>query len=328
MYNLLEYSENYRKTTGSLWNYYRDESNSGINGGINYSIMGSKSLEYKANFIEGGVTENNLIKNDVKTVVPLTYLNNFWRSLNIPLINCEIELILTWFKNCVLISKAREANYGDNPVVHKIDNPKNAIFEIKDTGFYVPVVTLSKESDTKLLEQIKTGFKITIKQKKYRSQITFQPQNINLNYLIDPTFISVNRLFVLSFARNLEGDNRDSFSHCYVPNVEIKDFNVLIDGKSFFDLPVKNKEKLYEKNIDMSRNNDYTTVNLLDFAYFKENYQLIAIDLSKQSNLKNPQQINFIGKLENQTNGATMFFIIKKSEETALKFSQNSVTII
>ena len=328
MYNLLEYSENYRKTTGSLWNYYRDESNSGINGGINYSIMGSKSLEYKANFIEGGVTQNNLIKNDVKTVVPLTYLNNFWRSLNIPLINCEIELILTWFKNCVLISKAREANYGDNPVVHKIDNPKNAIFEIKDTGFYVPVVTLSKESDTKLLEQIKTGFKITIKQKKYRSQITFQPQNINLNYLIDPTFISVNRLFVLSFARNLEGDNRDSFSHCYVPNVEIKDFNVLIDGKSFFDLPVKNKEKLYEKNIDMSRNNDYTTVNLLDFAYFKENYQLIAIDLSKQSNLKNPQQINFIGKLENQTNGATMFFIIKKSEETALKFSQNSVSII
>ena len=163
MYNLLEYSENYKKTTGSLWNYYRDESNSGINGGINYSIMGSKSLEYKANFIGGGVTQNNLIKNDVKTVVPLTYLNNFWRSLNIPLINCEIELILTWFKNCVLISKAREANYGDNPVVHKIDNPKNAIFEIKDTGFYVPVVTLSKESDTKLLEQIKTGFKITIK---------------------------------------------------------------------------------------------------------------------------------------------------------------------
>ena len=132
----------------------------------------------------------------------------------------------------------------------------------------------------------------------------------------------------MSFARNLEGDNRDSFSHCYVPNVEIKDFNVLIDGKSFFDLSVKNKEELYEKKIDMSRNNDYTTVNLLDFAYFKENYQLIAIDLSKQSNLKNPQRINFIGKLENQTNGATMFLIIKKSEETALKFSQNSVTII
>ena len=99
MYNLLEYSKIYRKTIENLWNYYRDEPNSGINGGINYSIMGSKSFDYKANFIEDGVTHNNLTKNDVKIVVPLKYLNNFWRSLNIPLINCEIELILTWFNN-------------------------------------------------------------------------------------------------------------------------------------------------------------------------------------------------------------------------------------
>ena len=99
MYNLLEYSKNYRKTTGSLWNYYRDEPNSGVNGGINYSIMNSKSFDYKVNFIENGVAQGNLTKNDVKIVVPLTYLSNFWRSLNIPLINCEIELILTWFNN-------------------------------------------------------------------------------------------------------------------------------------------------------------------------------------------------------------------------------------
>ena len=135
MYNLLEYSKNYRKTTGSLWNYYRDEPNSGINGGINYSIMGSKSFDYKANFIEDGVTHNNLTKNDVKIVVPLKYLSNFWRSLNIPLITCKIELILTWFKNCVLISKAtREANYGADPVARKIDNSENAIFKITDTS--------------------------------------------------------------------------------------------------------------------------------------------------------------------------------------------------
>ena len=91
MYNLLEYSKNYRKTTGSLWNYYRDEPNSRINDGINYSIMGLKSFDYKANFIEGGVTQNNLIKNDVNNVVPLKYLSNFSRSLNVPLINFEIE---------------------------------------------------------------------------------------------------------------------------------------------------------------------------------------------------------------------------------------------
>ena len=132
----------------------------------------------------------------------------------------------------------------------------------------------------------------------------------------------------MSFTRNNAGDNRDSVSYYYVLNVEIKDFNVLIDEKSFFDLPVKNVEEAYKKIIKMSNNNDYTTGNLLDFAYFKENYKLIAIDLSKQTKLKDPQQINFIGKLENQDHGATMFFIIEKSEETTFNFSQNFVRII
>ena len=81
-------------------------------------------------------------------------------------------------------------------------------------------------------------------------------------------------------------------------------------------MPVKNEEEAYEKIIEMSRNNDCTTGNLLDFAYFKENYRLIAIDLSKQTNLKDPKQINFIEKLENQSLGATMFFTIINSEET------------
>ena len=101
--------------------------------------------------------------------------------------------------------------------------------------------------------------------------MTIQPQNNNFNYLIDPTFTNANRLFVLSFSRNNNTDNRDSFSDYYVPNVEIKDFNVLIDGKSFFDLPVKNEEETYEKIIEMSKNNDYTTGDLLDFGYLKEN---------------------------------------------------------
>ena len=124
----------------------------------------------------------------------------------------------------------------------------------------------------------------------------------------------------MSFARDNALDNRDSFSDYYVPNIKTKNFNVLITGKNFFDLSVKNEET-HEQIIDMSNNNDYSTGNLLDFAYFKENYKLIANDLSKQTNLKNPQQINFIGKLENQDHGATMFFFIEKSEETTAKFS-------
>ena len=146
--------------------------------------------------------------------------------------------------------------------------------------------------------------------------MTIQSQNNNLIYLIDPTFTNVNKLFIFSFERNVIGDNRDSISHYYVPNIEIKDFNVLIDKKSFFDLPVKNKEEAYEKIIEMSNNNDYTTGNLLDFAYFKENYKLIAINLTK---LKDPEQINFVGKLLNR-HGATMFFISEKSEETTFNF--------
>ena len=144
-----------------------------------------------------------------------------------------------------------------------------------------------------------------------------QPQNNKLNYLIEPTFTNVNRLFVLSGY---------SYSNYYVPKVKIDDFNVLIDGKRFFDLPVKNKGEAYEKIIEMSNNNDYTTGNLIDFAYFKKNYKLIAIDLSKQTKLKDPQHINFTGKLLRNL-GATMFFITEKSEETSFNFSQSSVNI-
>ena len=150
--------------------------------------------------------------------------------------------------------------------------------------------------------------------------MTIQPKNKNLNYLIDPTFTNVNRLFVLPFKRTDIRDYRNSFSHYYVPDAKIKDFNVLIDGKIFFDFPVKNEEEAYEKNIDMSNNNDYTTDNLLDFAYLKKNYKLLAIDLSKQTKLKDRQQINLIGKLSN-TLEATMFFIIEKSEINTFNFS-------
>ena len=235
---------------------------------------------------------------------------------------------MTWFKNCVLIDKStREANYGANPVVYEIDNPEGATFKITDIKLHVPVVTFSKEDDIKLLEQLKTGFKKTIKWNKYRSQMSIQPQNSNLNYLIDPTFTSVNRLFVLSFPRNNNTDSRYSFSNYYVPKVKVNNFNVLIDGKFFFDLSVKNDKEAYEKIIDMSNSNDYTTGNLLDYAYYEKHYRLIAIGLSKQTKLKDQQQINFIGKLLRNT-AATMFFIIEKLEQTTFNFSQNSVTIV
>ena len=157
--------------------------------------------------------------------------------------------------------------------------------------------------------------------------MTNQSKNDNLNYLIDPTFTKVNRLFVLLFENE---NDRTFFSKYYVPNVQMQDFNVLINGKSFFDVPIKTEEETYEHVIETGRNNYATTGNLLDYEYFSKHCKLIAIDLSKQIELENPdlkQQINFIGRLE-RNEGATMFFIIEKSEETTFEFSQNAVTVV
>ena len=157
-----------------------------------------------------------------------------------------------------------------------------------------------------------------MKWNKYRSEMTNQAKTNNLNYFIDPTFNKVNRLFFLSFKNE---DDRMCFSKYYTPSVETNDFNVLIDGKSVFDVPMKNKEEPYEKIIELSKNSEYTTGNLLDYAYFSKHYKLIAIDLSKQIQSENPnlkQHSHFISKLEDDR--ATMFFIIEKSEETTFEF--------
>ena len=158
----------------------------------------------------------------------------------------------------------------------EIDNPTCATIKITDTKLHVPVVTLSTENDDKHLEQLRTGFKRTIKWNKYRSEMTNQTKNNNLNDLIDPTFAKVNRLFVLSFENEYD---KTSFSKHYVPNVQIKYFNVLINGKSFFDIPIKNDKETYEQIIEI---NDYETGNLLHYEYFSKHYKLIAIDLNKQ----------------------------------------------
>ena len=147
----------------------------------------------------------------------------------------------------------------------------------------------------------------------------------SLNYLIDPTVTKVNRLFALPFKTEEDGT---SFAKYHVPSIEVKNFNVLIDGKRLFEIPVKNTEETYEAIIEMSKNNDCTTGNLLDYEYFSKHCKLIAIDLSKQIKLENPdlkQQINFIERLEED---AKIFFIIEKKEETTFNFSQNSVTVV
>ena len=156
--------------------------------------------------------------------------------------------------------------------------------------------------------------------------MTTEAINNNLNILIDPTFTNINRLFVLAYQN---ADDRQSFSQFYLPNVLVKDFNVIIDKLAFFDLPIKTEEEAYGKIIDVCRNKEYTTGNSLDYDYFKKHYEIIAIDLRKQQVLQENedliQQINFIGRL---TEAGNVFIIIGKKENTILKFSQDLANVI
>ena len=230
-----------------------------------------------------------------------------------PFINCEVNLILAWSKDCFITNSTGEG--------------KSAITETK---LYVPVVTLSTKDNEKLLQQLKPGFKKTSIWNKYKSSVKTFAQNRYLNYLINPSFQGLNRLFVLPF----ENENgRTSHSTYYLPKVEIKDYNVMIDGRNFFDQPINSMNKTYEniRKIATGKGDDYTTGCLLDYPYFKENYKMIAIDLSRQNELdadpRAIQQANFTANLDRAGN-TTIFFIIEEAKETVFEFSQGTVNVL
>ena len=160
-------------------------------------------------------------------VAPLKELSNFWRTLEMPLINFEVNLILTQSANCVIIYTNVEN-----------ENPR---FAITETKLYV---TLSTRENTKLLQQLKLGFKITINRNKYLSEPKSLPQDPNLNHLDDAIFQGVNTLSVLAFKDDAQRTSRKRY---YFTNVEIKDYNVMIDEKNFFDQTVKNNKITFEK---------------------------------------------------------------------------------
>ena len=199
-----------QKKTGSLWQYCKDIPAQNNNNEITEFTGGNTtdSFNFKAKIT--GQTGNGGT-NDVAIIVPLKYLSNFWRTLEMPLINCEVNLILTWSSTCVIVST-------------NIPN-QNATFAITDTKLYVPVVTLSTQEYTKFLQQLKSGFKRVINWNKYLSRPELLAQNPNLNHLVEPSFQGVNRLFVLAFEND---DHRKSDDRYYLPNVEIKDYNIMI----------------------------------------------------------------------------------------------------
>ena len=195
---------------------------------------------------------------------------------------------------------------------------KGTTFAVTDTKLYVPVVTLSIQDNAKLLEQLRSGFKRTINWNKYQPKVSTERQNQYLNFLTDSSFQVINRLFVLSFENE---NNRTVLTKVCLQTVEIKDYNVMIDGKRLFDQPVKSTVRTYDniQKIATGQGDDYTTGCLLDYNYFNNYYKMVAIDLSKQkaldSNLKTMQQINFTGNLD-RVASVIMFFIIEEVKET------------
>ena len=185
MHDLIEYRDNCSKASGSLWQYSKDTP-AVDNNDITITFDEAKatdSFNSKAK-ITGQSDDDGEIDN-VEIMVMLKYLSNFWRTLEMSLINCEVNHFLNWFLNCVIVY-INVAN-------------QNATFKITETKRYVLVVTLSTQDDAKLLTQLKSGFKRTIIWNKYLSKPELLPQNPNLNYLVEPSFQGINRLFVLAF---------------------------------------------------------------------------------------------------------------------------------
>ena len=313
MYNLIEHSDNYAKTSGSLWQYCKDIA---TRNAANDEIIAfdannlTDSFNFKVKIT--GQTGDDGTK-DVEIMVPLKYLSNFWRTLEMLLIDCEVNLILTWSSTCVIASIILANQAGT--------------FEITDTKLYVPVVTLSTQENTKFFHQLKSGFKRVINWNKYLSKPELLAQNPNLNHLVEPSFQGVNRLLVLAF----ENDNdRTSDEQYYLPTVEIKDYNIMINGENFFDQPIKNNKVTYDniRKIATGQGDDYTTGCLLDYPYFANTYKMIAVDLRKQQALdadsRAIQQINFTANLDRAGN-TRVYFILEEAKETNLDFSQETV---
>ena len=268
MYNLLEYSANYEDTTGSLYQFKRDEPPDN-NGNI---TADTTSLKYKS--ISG--------VNNVKLVVPLKYISNFFRSLEMSSVNYKVDLELTWTKHSLICDNDDAAG-------------TQVSFKITDTKLYVPIVTLSTKDNSNLNKQLSEGFKRTVHWNRYKLiPITVDAKTVN-NVKVNTEF---RKILDASFA---------GVNEYILPTQKITNYNVIIDDRNFYDQPINNEIKQYGKirKIATGKGDNYATGCLLDYKYFKDFYKLIEIDLSKQkesdADPRSIQRIEFIGYVNDDT---------------------------
>ena len=314
VYNLIEYSDNYQDSSATLYQCKRDEppETNTIN---DLTTNNSSSFKNKVELLGNPVVANNIARTNLKVVIPLKYLSNFFRSLEIPLINCKIKLNLTWKKECVLST-----------------DDGNAVFIINDIKMYVPVVTLSKEDNKDFIEQQNKGFQRSIYWNKYKTKEKNEDGNNTTKYIsLDPSFQGANGLFLMAYSR---ADNnqptRNGQQKYYLPRINLNKYSVVIDRRNFYDNPIESDIEKYRelKKVMTGKGQDYTTGSLLDYNYFKKHYKLVAVDLSKQKELDTDpraiQQIEFKYMLGTDS---TIYWLLKKSKETILEFYKQTVKV-
>ena len=238
MYNLIEYSDNYKRDEPP-----EDDTVA------NLIVNTSSSFKYKVNLLGNPVPTNLIVRRNLKTVVPLKYLSNFFRSLEMPLINCKIKLNLTWKKECVLSNQAG-----------------NALFVINGSKLYFPVVTLLKEDNKDFIEQQNKGFQRSIYWNEYKTKELTVDSNANngnnVRYInLDPSFQGVDRLFVMPYNR-LDGQpTKNGRRKYYLPRIDLNKYNVIIDGRNFYDNPLESDIEKYRelKKVMIGKRENYTT---------------------------------------------------------------------
>ena len=306
IYILIEYSDNYQDSSATLYQYKRDEPPDNIANDLTQAL--SKSFDYKNKLLGNPVVADAVARLNVKIAIPLKYLSNFFRSLEMPLINCKIKLNLRWKKECVLSTGNRDA-----------------VFIINDTKLYVPVVTLSKEDNKDFIDYQNKGFQRSIYWNEYKTK----EQNDDADNL-DHSFQGVNRLFVMAYSRAAGQPDRSSQQKYYLPRIDLKKYNVIIDGPDFYDNQIESDIEKYRelKNVMTGKGEDYTRGSLLDYDYFNKHYKLVAVDLSKHKELdadpRAIQQIEFKYMLEVNS---TIYWVLEKSKETILEFYKGTVKV-
>ena len=247
MYNLIEYSDNYQDSSATLYQYKRDEPPED-DAVADLTADNSDSFKYKIKLL-GNVTE---VAGNPASVRRLSNLSNFFRSLEIPLINCKIKLNLTWKTECVLSTGGGEE-----------------VFIINGTKLYVPLVTLSKEDNKDIIEQRDKGFQRSIYWNEYKAKEINENADANVfKYInLDPSFQGVNRLFVMAYNRANDQPTRNGQQKYYLPRIDLEKYNVIIDGRKFYDNPIESDIEKYRelKKVMIGKGEDYTAGSLFDF---------------------------------------------------------------